>query len=179
MSRFYPHPPYAEDQPLKHTILTVHVLARGFQTGALIGALYGASIPLTQRILSRPQALPASLSSTIIRSAGVGSVVGTGLLGLALVGRMYKRSEIEWADRSWRLLENKGQVEVDDWSLGGAILGAGVVSLRTEAGKLGWRTALGGVGLGSMAGVGGYMVWRHGIKGGKWEEDEKNLKEKA
>ncbi|VUC22667.1 unnamed protein product, partial [Clonostachys rosea] len=43
MSRFFPHPPYAEDQPLYHTILTTHVLTRGLTTGSIIGSLITAS----------------------------------------------------------------------------------------------------------------------------------------
>jgi hypothetical protein len=83
---------------------------------------------------------------------------------------MWDKEPIEWADRSWRLLENKGQVEVDDWGYGGAVLGtAAAIFARTN---MGWRGVLGGAGLGSLVGVGGYMVYRHGIKGGKWEEDK-------
>jgi len=103
-------------------------------------------------------------------------VVGTGLLALALAGRMYDKTQIEWADRSWRLLENKGQVEVDNWSLGGAALGAAGAYFSPSVAKMGWRGLLGASGLGSLAGVGGYMVYRHGIKGGKWDEDEAAVK---
>lgn len=79
---------------------------------------------------------------------------------------MWGKEPIEWNDRSWRLLENKGQVEVDDWSYGGAIMGAAAtVFARTN---MGWRGFLGGTGLGSLVGVGGYMVWKHGMH--KWWE---------
>lgn len=82
-------------------------------------------------------------------------------------GRMWGREEIEWKDRSWRLLENKGQLEVDDWTYVG-ILGGAVASARLR----GWRGKIGGIGLGSVAGTVGYMGWRYGIKGGKFEESE-------
>lgn len=78
---------------------------------------------------------------------------------------MWDKEPIEWADRSWRLLENKSQVEVDDWSYGGAVLGAAAATLAKT--NLGWKGFLGGTGLGSLVGVCGYMVYRHGIKGGK------------
>jgi hypothetical protein len=165
MSRFFPHPPYAEDQPFSKTILTTHVLHRGFTAGALVGPLIG----LPYYYFSK-SSVPRTLSSTIFRSAGVGTVVGTGLLSIGLAARMRDKEPIEWSDRSWRLLENKGQVEVDDWSCGGAIMGAAAtVAARTN---MGWRGLLGGAGLGSLVGVGGYMVWRHGVNGGTWEEDK-------
>jgi hypothetical protein len=163
MSRFFPHPPYAEDQPYSKTILTTHVLSRGFTAGALIGAL----LSLPSHYIRKP---PHSLPTTLIRSAGLGTVIGTSLLSIGLAARMWDKEPIEWKDRSWRLLENKGQVEVDDWSYGGAVMGAAAaVTART---KLGWRGYLGGMGLGSLVGVGGYMVWRHGVNGGKWGEDK-------
>lgn len=71
-------------------------------------------------------------------------------------GRMRGRSEIEWQDRSWRLLENKGEVDTD-WETigamgGGALAGMtaarrGVVPLRVG------QAALGGAGLGLGSGV--------------------------
>ena len=81
---------------------------------------------------------------------------------------MWGREEIEWRDRAWRLLENKGQVEVDGWGVVGMVVGgAGVLARR---GGVGWRVGVGGVGMGGTVGVIGYMIWRHGVKGGKWEE---------
>lgn len=38
-------------------------------------------------------------------------MVGVGLGIAATMGRMWGREEIEWQERSWRLLANKGQVE--------------------------------------------------------------------
>lgn len=90
-----------------------------------------------------------------------------GIMVVAIPGRMWGREEIEWQDRSWRLLENKGQVECDDWTYAGMAAGA-LASVRTR----GWRGKVGCVGLGSVAGMGGYMAWRYGIKGGKFEEVE-------
>lgn len=78
---------------------------------------------------------------------------------------MRGKEEIEWQDRAWRLLANRGQVEVDEWSLCG--VGAGVVGLmwaRKRGPDLkGWRRAVrvvGGAGLGSLAGIGGLFLWR-------------------
>jgi hypothetical protein len=114
---------------------------------------------------------PLSFPATLLRSTGTGTLVGTGLVTAMLAARMWAKEPIEWADRSWRLLENRGQVELDDWSYGGAVLGAarGLFS-APGASSLGWRRVLGATGLGSLIGAGGYMVWRHGINGGKWGE---------
>jgi len=37
---------------------------------------------------------------------------------------------------------------------------------------LDWRNAAGGVGMGSVLGMLGYMGWRYGVKAGRFEEDE-------
>ena len=85
--------------------------------------------------------------------------------------RMWGREDIEWRDRAWRLLENKGQVEVDDWGVVGMALGGlGLLVRRGGARGVSWRMGVGGLGMGSSVGVLGYMIWRHGINGGKWEE---------
>lgn len=86
---------------------------------------------------------------------------------------MYGRELIEWQDRSWRLLENRGQVEMDDWTYIG--MGAGVVAaLGTGSLKgLGVRGVLGAMGAGSVVGGLGWVGWRVGINGGKFEEKPK------
>jgi len=164
MSRFFPHTAYAEDQPFSHAILSTHVLTRGFQAGAAMGPL--VALPW---YMIRKRTLP--LAPTLMRSIGVGSLAGTGLLTVGLAARMWDKEPIEWADRSWRLLENKGQVECDDWSYSGAVMGAAAAALART--NMGWRGILGGTGLGSIVGVGGYMVYRYGIKGGKWEDNKR------
>jgi len=52
---------------------------------------------------------------------GVFAQIATGLMAFAVPGRMFGREEIEWKDRSWRLMENKGQLEVchTHWQLNG------------------------------------------------------------
>lgn len=170
MSRLWPHTLFAEDQPHPTAILTTHVLFRGFQTGAMLGPV----VATAQRLyLSRrnPSKIMPFLPA-VIRATGTSAIVGTGLLALALVGRMWGREDIEWRDRSWRLLENKGQVEVDTWSLIGTGLGP-LGLLFTQGGRgVGWKMFVGSAGLGGTAGVIGYMIWRHGINKGKWPEDE-------
>ena len=84
---------------------------------------------------------------------------------VALPLRMNGRSEIEWQDRSWRLLENQGQMEVDDWSLAGTAVGG--LAAAVQQGGGGWKAVMGKTGLGSIAGVVGYMGWRYGVRGGE------------
>lgn len=75
---------------------------------------------------------------------------------------MYGREEIEWKDRSWRLLGNRGQNECDVFMGSGMVLGLlASVKRGTE-----WR-----VRVGSAVGVLGYLGWRYGVKGGVWDEE--------
>jgi len=169
MSRFWPHTPYAEEQPYAHAILYTHVLTRAIQTGSVIGTGVGASILLLRQFnVLKPRIPPTTITTTLLRSTGIGAVVGLGLFTVALPMRMLGREDIEWKDRSWRLLENKGQVECDNWTYAGMAAGA-VAAAR--GGALGWRGAVGKVGAGSVVGMLGYMGYRYGVKGGKREED--------
>lgn len=170
MSRFWPHTPYAEDQPYSHPILYTHVLTRAVQAGTVVGTGIGTTVFVLRRTgILKPAFPPTTFTTTLLRSAGVGSVVGLGLLSVGLPLRMRDQEEIQWRDRSWRLLENKGQVEVDDWTYSGMALG--LASAATARGG-GWRAAVGRVSVGSIVGVMGYMGWRYGVNGGKREGDD-------
>jgi hypothetical protein len=162
MSRYFPHSDYAEDQPYAKTILTAHVLDRGFQTGTILGLLTGSI-----RSLIRKQ----PLAKGILLPTGYGALIGTASMVPALALRMYGREDIEWKDRSWRLLENEGQMEVDDWSSVGFVGGA-VATARSEAFRVAskgrWVRFVGGAALGECVGIMGYLVWRYGVHGGKW-----------
>ncbi|KAM0477574.1 hypothetical protein ACHAPX_005888 [Trichoderma viride] len=174
MSRYFPHTPYAEDQPLSHTILVTHVLTRAVTTGSIIGlAITGIrqSIPRWRHPGPLPERLLLSVSrNTLITTALVG--------GIGIPARMWGREPIEWQDRSWRLMENRGQLETDDWtyaSMGAAVLATGLMRIRGAGGpaKLGYHGVVGAAGLGSVGGMIGYMVWRYGINGGKFVEKDK------
>ena len=174
MSRFYPHSDYAEDQPLGHTILAVHVLTRAVTTGAVIGSgIFGAQ-ELARRVRKSPAPPPLPRSQLFLRAAGASTVWTVGFLSVGLAARMWGREDIEWRDRSWRLLENQGQLETDDWTYGGMALGllgtAAAAAQKGSLAALGWRGVVGGVGVGSVAGTVGYMAWRYGVHGGKFPE---------
>lgn len=171
MSRYWPHSPYAEDQPYARGILTVHVLTRAVQAGSLVGTGVGTSLFVLRHLnIFKPRSPPLTFTTALLRSSGVGAIIGTGLLAVALPMRMRGKEDIEWQDRSWRLLENKGQVEVDNWTYGG--MAAGLAASAAAGRSLGWRGVIGSVGAGSVLGMMGYMGWRYGVKGGKWDEDQ-------
>ena len=90
---------------------------------------------------------------------------------MGLPVRMWGREEIEWRDRSWRLLENEGQLECDDWTYPGMAVGLAGVLAGGGGRTLGWRGVVGGAGLGGVLGMLGYMGWRYGVKGGKFEDE--------
>ncbi|KAF1735147.1 hypothetical protein CRV24_004068 [Beauveria bassiana] len=121
MSRYFPHTAYAEDQPLARTILTTHVATRAVTVGTLLGVAATSArtvIPALRRPKVEQQQQPP-FAARLLRSCA-GSILATlGVAGVGLVVRMWGRDDIEWRDRSWRLLESKGQLETDDWTYGG------------------------------------------------------------
>ncbi|KAE8375741.1 hypothetical protein BDV26DRAFT_8386 [Aspergillus bertholletiae] len=195
LSTFWPHTEYAEDQPFPKLVLTGHVLDRSFQAGALLGSSVGlirvgllAYRPTSNnkfytRFIVPPGSTPAAL---LMRSTGTGAVIGFGAMAAMLPYYLVKWEPIEWQDRSWRLLENPGQVEVDTWGFGGGVVGLAVLlAMARRNGRifqltgheeastvallraLGWRNACASAGMGSLMGVLGYLGWRYGIMGGK------------
>jgi hypothetical protein len=168
MSRFWPHTAYEEDQPYGKSILWAHILTRVPPTAAVLGgAITVGSLTLRKLNILAPKALPSSFTTSLLRSIGVSTVYTTGLVALATALRMHGREGIEWQERSWRLLENKGQVECDDFTYAGTALGL----LGGVGKKMPWQVRLGGLGAGSLMGVMTYMGWRYGVKHGKWENE--------
>ncbi|KAK8135899.1 hypothetical protein PG984_003839 [Apiospora sp. TS-2023a] len=178
MSRYFPHTAYAEDQPLSRTILTVHVLTRAVTTGAVLGAgMYGVRQGLLPLIIpsSKPSpaaataatklAMSASFQQRFFRATGVTTLWTLGIVGLGTVARMWGREEIEWQDRSWRLLEHQGQLETDDWTYGGMVAAAAAVggAGRETGAVLGRRPGCYQHGqLGGRRGPDGVPVWLEG-----------------
>ncbi|CAM1508205.1 Fc.00g050530.m01.CDS01 [Cosmosporella sp. VM-42] len=169
MSRFFPHTPYAEDQPLSKTILTTHVITRTITMSTIIAS----GITTTRQLI--PYFRPVTtipFPTRLLFSASTGTLIALGLGAAMTAGRMNGREEIEWQDRAWRLIENPGQVEVDDWTYIG--MGAGAAMGAVRGG--GWRAVTGGMGLGSVLGMVGYMGWRYGVNGGKFPEVKREEK---
>ncbi|KAG4035418.1 hypothetical protein MFRU_001g01870 [Monilinia fructicola] len=176
MSHLWPHPPYAEDQPYPHLILWTHILTRAPPTSAFLTPLLKTSTHTLQKLhLLPPPKAPLPIPTPtphvlLLRATGANTLTISGILVLATIARMYGREEIEWKDRSWRLLENRGQRECDAWMYVGMAAG-GLMGLRRN---WEWRVRVGSLGLGSAVGVLGYLGWRYGVKGGKWEEGTGN-----
>ncbi|KAF2635037.1 hypothetical protein P280DRAFT_511460 [Massarina eburnea CBS 473.64] len=168
MTSLFPHSPYAEDQPYARSILYLHTFRAGAMMGTFISFLTAPASLLPARRslpvrnpnpLSRPPFTVQLLPRLLIHSSR-GLIVG-GIFGVAATfGRMYGRKEIEWQDRSWRLLENKGEEDTDLVSFGGTAVGAvvGVLAVRRGVNIGMGKAVLGGAGLGMAAGVPYMMV---------------------
>ncbi|KAI1429565.1 hypothetical protein F5Y12DRAFT_412154 [Xylaria sp. FL1777] len=171
MSRYFPHSAYAEDQPLARTILTTHVETRAITTGTIIGAgIFGAREALQR---ARKVAVPNALiprSQLYLRLAGQSTLWTVGIVSVGLIGRTWGQEEIAWQDRSWRLMESKGQLETDDWTYGGMLAGLAATAFLKR--PVGWVAAVGSVGTGSVAGMLGYLGWRYGLHGGKFPDSK-------
>ncbi|KAL7273523.1 hypothetical protein RUND412_003618 [Rhizina undulata] len=148
MNRLFSHPPYAEDQPHPYLILTAHVLHRGFTVGSLFGAPIEA---LWHRRSSPTTAAP--LVSAVLRGSAKGSVVGTALAAVALAARMQGKEEIEWKDRSWRILANESQNRTDALCFGGIVVGAVFGVALKPAGVSAISRVVGASALGSVGGM--------------------------
>lgn len=149
MTSLFPHPSHAEDQPNARTILYLHVLRASTMTFSFLSVPLTALSLLTTHLRKQPLA-PRHALSLLLRNSARGLVIGA-LAGPAMTwARMRGREEVEWQDRSWRLLENQGEVRTD-WETMGA---AGAAAARRGVVVLGvGRAALGGAGLGLGSGV--------------------------
>jgi hypothetical protein len=170
MTSFIPRSVEAKDQKYAKSILTFHVL-RSFATA---GAILSIPTSIASTLYYGPKTLPTFSTRLFIHSfRGLlgGLVVGV----VALEHRMWGKDHSEWQDRSWKSLDNRGQMEVDNWILEGEVVGGvgALVAARRGllppvlAGKA-MTTMLGGMGIGATVGTVDYMAWRHGIRGGKF-----------
>ncbi|KZM18834.1 uncharacterized protein EKO05_0006618 [Ascochyta rabiei] len=155
MASLFPNTSYAEDLPSAHAILYLHVMRASAMTFSFLSLPLSGVTFLVSRLRRQPVTITTALSRTLL-NCGRGLVVGT-VAGAAMTwGRMRGREEIEWQDRSWRLLENKGEVDTDWETMAATSAGAvaGVVAARRGVlpVSLG-NAALGGAGVGLSSGV--------------------------
>jgi hypothetical protein len=167
MTTLFPHSSYAEDQPHSQTVLRFHCALRGLNLGAILAVPTAAASTLTWG----PRALPTFQSRLLLHSFR-GTLGGLIFGVFAVESRMFGREDIEWKDRSWRLLNNKGQIEVDNWILIGGAIGAMLSARRGRTVLSLSRRVVSGLGIGTVGGTLGYMGWRYGVNGGKWPEDK-------
>lgn len=155
MTSFFPHPAYAEDQTAAHAILYLHVIRASAMTFSFLSLPLTGITLLTSRVRDQPVNMHIAISRILTNSAR-GLVLGA-VAGVAMTwGRMRGREEVEWQDRSWRLLENKGEVDTDWETIGATGVGAvaGVAAARRGVVPVGvGRAALGGAGVGLSSGV--------------------------
>lgn len=89
---------------------------------------------------------------------------------------MWGREEVEWQDRAWRLLENEGQASVDEWSLAGMVVAAGLAVAAARRGVIVLNNkplaVVGAAGLGSLVGTEGSVEWR-ALRGTSVRKEEK------
>lgn len=160
MTSLFPHPPYAEDQPSAHAILYLHVMRASAMSFSFLSLFQFPGLVALYQIRKLPINYSALFARTI-KTSGRGLIVGT-IAGAAMTwGQMRAREDIEWKDRSWRILANEGEVKTDWVTLGGAGAGAvaGLVAMRrgvVPTGGVG-NAVLGGAGVGSAIGV-PYMI---------------------
>lgn len=159
MTSLFPHPTYAEDQPYAHSILYLHVMRASAMSFSFFSlAQFPASL-ISARYNKRPIDYKLILARTL-KTASRGLVLGT-VAGVAMTwGRMRGRKEIEWKDRSWRILENAGEVKTDWVSLGSASAGAVAALMAVRRGRIDMpvgEAVLGGTAMGMAVGV-PYMI---------------------
>jgi hypothetical protein len=154
MTSLFPHAPYAEDQTNAHSILYLHVMRASAMSFTFFSWF---RIPITLAS-ARYRRIPIDMSAIVARtlqSSGRAIIAGSLAGVLATWGRMRGREEIEWQDRAWRILENKGEVRTDWAVLGG--MGAGAFASFTAARRgiipaSAGTAMLGGAGAGSSIG---------------------------
>jgi hypothetical protein len=95
------------------------------------------------------------LVARTLQSSGRAFAIGSVFGALATWGRMRGREDIEWKDRAWRILENKGEVQTDWVTLGGIGAGAFASAAAARRGAIPASVGsamLGGAGAGSATG---------------------------
>ncbi|KAL1792681.1 hypothetical protein ACET3X_009188 [Alternaria dauci] len=159
MTSLFPHPQYAEDQPYARSILYLHVMRASAMSFSFFSLFQFPISIVTARSRKTPVDYNMILSRTL-KTTGRGLVLGTAAGALMTWGRMQGREEIEWKDRSWRILENDGEVKTDWVTLGAAGGGAVGAMLAARGGSLPLsmgHAMLGGAGVGMASGV-PYMI---------------------
>lgn len=161
MDFFFAPAAYAEDQANSKIILGVHVLHRGFNLGSMLGIGASLATMTFQKMRSTSGLIHiySPLSNTI-QFASKGGIYGVGLGAIMLAGRMYDKDLIEWQDRSWRLLNHSTQIQTDEFSLVGAIIGYNLQTVYRSTYPKAPRALFGGAAMGSSAAIVAMLAYR-------------------
>lgn len=125
MASLFAQAPYAEDQQNAQAILYFHV-ARASAMSFTFFSLFRLPITIIRAQIRKS---PVDMSATVVRTLQSSSrafAIGSAVGALMTWGRMRGREDIEWQDRAWRILGNKGEVQTDWATIGG--IGAGAVA---------------------------------------------------
>jgi len=155
MTSLFPHSAHAEDQHYARTILYLHVVRASSMSFSFLSLL---QFPISL-VAARYRNTAVDYSMIVVRTiktSGRGFVLGTAA-GVAMTwGRMRGRGDVEWKDRAWALLENKGKVKTDWVTLFTSSAGAVATLMAARRGTIPLTTGnaiLGGAAFGSAAGV--------------------------
>lgn len=152
MDRLFTQDAYEEEQKHAHSILTIHVLHRGFNLGAPVGLAVWSALRV------------AGKRASMVKWTGLGALGTTAFMAVGVQQAMKGKTEYEWQERSWRLLSNKGQNDTDIASVSGGAVGALIATIKTPSISspiVSTATrAFGGAALGSFIGsFGSMLIW--------------------
>jgi hypothetical protein len=125
MDSIFPQAVYAEDQKNSKAILYLHVMRASAMSFTFFGFFRFPVALARAQVRKTPVDWPAIVARTL-QSSGRAFALGSALGALATWGRMRGKQEIEWQDRAWRILGNKGEMKTDWTTVGG--MGAGAVA---------------------------------------------------
>lgn len=155
MASLYSQAVYAEDQQNARPILYLHVMRASAMSFTFISLFRFPASFLNARYRKTSVATSAVAARTL-RSSGRAFVIGSIVGALATWGRMRGKEDIEWQDRAWRILENKGEVKTDWVAVGATSVGAVAGYTAARKGQIPLsvgKAILGGAGVGSAVGI--------------------------
>jgi hypothetical protein len=78
----------------------------------------------------------SALAARTLQSSGRAGALGAAVGVFATWGRMRGREEIEWQDRAWRILGNRGENQTDWVTMGGVSAGAVASAVAARRGVI-------------------------------------------
>ncbi|CAD7705166.1 unnamed protein product [Ostreobium quekettii] len=128
--------------------LCSHALQKGFQAGAVVGA--AAVLPTLAFLAYRKTGSPAMEPGVVMEALGKSGLMGTGLSGILVSGKMIGMDREGLEDRVYRLHYNEGQKRVDRFCQAGGLLGAIAAAFLVNKSPM---VVVGGAAAGAFLGV--------------------------